>query len=66
MDPELGKSIEYAQKLGEAAVDPGEYITIVPRRVTTEQHRNAGPVDVGYQYVNRLGLGEIRRDVDTQ
>jgi transposase len=34
-----------------------------PRRVTTEQHREAGPVHVGYQFWNRLGLGDILRDV---
>jgi transposase len=42
-----------------ATADQGEYIAIDPRRVTTEHHREAGPVHVGYQFWNRLGLGEI-------
>ena len=37
----------------------GKYIAVDPRRVTTEYHREAGPVHVGYQFWNRLGLGEI-------
>jgi transposase len=38
-------------------------IAVDPRRVTTEQHREAGPVHVGYQFWNRLGLGDILREV---
>jgi len=45
------------------AVDQGEYIAVDPRRVATEQHREAGPVHVGYQFWNRLGLDEILRAV---
>jgi transposase len=45
-----------------AAADAGT-IAVDPRRVTTEQHREAGPVHVGYQFWNRLGLGDILRDV---
>jgi len=37
----------------------GEYIAIDPRRVSTEHHREAGPVHVGYQFWERLGLGGI-------
>jgi transposase len=44
-----------------ATADSG-YIAVDPRRVTTEQHREAGPVHVGYQFWNRLGLDEILRD----
>src|SRR5271169_2576148 len=45
-----------------AAADAGA-IAVDPRRVTTEQHREAGPVHVGYQFWNRLGLGDILRDL---
>jgi hypothetical protein len=46
-----------------ASADQGEYIAVDPRRVTTEHHREAGPVHVGYQFWNRLGLGEILSQV---
>jgi transposase len=42
---------------------PGEYIAVDPRRVTTEHHREAGPVHVGYQFWKRLGLGDILSEV---
>jgi len=45
-----------------AAADDG-HIAVDPRRVSTEQHREAGPVHVGYQFWNRLGLGDILRDL---
>jgi len=45
-----------------ATADDG-YIAVDPRRVSTEQHREAGPVHVGYQFWNRLGLGDILRDL---
>ena len=41
------------------SADRGEYIAVDPRRVSTEHHREAGPVHVGYQFCNRLGLGDI-------
>lgn len=41
----------------------GEYVAVDPRRVATEQHREAGPVHVGYQFWNRLGLDDILREV---
>jgi transposase len=37
-------------------------ITVDPSRVTTEQHREAGPVHVGYQFWQRLELDRILRD----
>ena len=43
--------------------DQGEYIAVDPRRVTTEHHREAGPVHVGYQFWSRLGLGDILSEV---
>src|SRR5271165_828112 len=33
-----------------------------PTRVTTERHREAGPVHVGHQFWRRLGLDDILRD----
>lgn len=46
------------------AAEDGETIAVDPRRVSTEQHREAGPVHVGYQFWNRLGLDDILRQVD--
>ena len=40
----------------------GALIQVDPSRVTTEQHREAGPVHVGYQFWQRLGLDQILRD----
>ena len=37
-------------------------IKVDPSRVTTEQHREAGPVHVGYQFWQRLGLDRILDD----
>ena len=46
-----------------APVTGGETVAVDPRRVSTEQHREAGPVHVGYQFWNRLGLDDILREV---
>ena len=46
------------------AAEDGETIAVDPRRVSTEQHREAGPVHVSYQFCNRLGLDDILRQVD--
>jgi len=43
-------------------IRPGALIEVDPSRVTTEQHREAGPVHVGYQFWQRLGLDQILRD----
>jgi transposase len=40
----------------------GALIQVDPSRVSTEQHREAGPVHVGYQFWQRLGLDQILRD----
>ena len=37
-------------------------ITVDPSRVTTEQHREAGPIHVGYQFWQRLSLDRILHD----
>ena len=41
---------------------PGAFIKVDPSRVTTERHREAGPVHVGHQFWQRLGLDRILRD----
>jgi transposase len=41
-----------------------EHITVDPRRVSTEHHREAGPVHVGYQFWQRLGLNEILQQLE--
>jgi transposase len=40
----------------------GALIEVDPSRVTTEQHREAGPVHVGHQFWQRLGLDQILQD----
>lgn len=40
----------------------GALIKVDPSRVTTEQHREAGPVHVGYQFWQRLELDRILHD----
>ncbi len=37
-------------------------IKVDPTRVATERHREAGPVQVGHQFWQRLGLDDILRD----
>ena len=39
--------------------DEGGHITVDPKLITTEQHREVGTVHVGYQFWTRLGLDEI-------
>ncbi|MGB7102252.1 MAG: IS1634 family transposase [Xanthobacteraceae bacterium] len=41
---------------------PGAFIKVDPSRVATERHREAGPVHVGHQFWQRLGLDRILRD----
>ena len=40
----------------------GGLIKVDPTRVATEHHREAGPVHVGHQFWQRLGLADILRD----
>src|SRR5208337_5433768 len=40
----------------------GALIPVDPTRVATERHREAGPVHVGRQFWQRLGLDDILRD----
>lgn len=37
----------------------GEHITVDPKLITTEHHREAGTVHVGYEFWKRLGLDDI-------
>jgi hypothetical protein len=60
--PALGDSDSMRPRSGPSA-DQGGYITIDPRRVTTEHRREAGPVHVGYQFWNRLGLDGILSEI---
>ena len=39
-----------------------ELITVDPTQVTTEQHREAGPIHFGYQFWQRLSLDRILHD----
>jgi transposase len=40
----------------------GAAISVDPARVSTERHREAGPVHVGHQFWLRLGLDDVLRD----
>ena len=40
----------------------GGRITIDPKMITSERHREAGTVHVGYQFWKRLGLDEILKN----
>lgn len=42
--------------------DGGALVRVDPSRVSTERHREAGPVHVGYQFWQRLELDRILRD----
>jgi transposase len=59
--PPVRRSVAPAPLPVAATVDAG-YIAVDPRRVSTEQHREAGPVHVGCQFWHRLGLDDILRD----
>jgi transposase len=76
-DPELDGLVEKVRRRGRpparpravlaqppvAAATEGGFIAVDPRRVSTEQHREAGPVHVGCQFWNRLALGDILSDL---
>ena len=71
-DPEVDEIIRRVRKRQDGGVAPrlaaadaaasGALITLDPSRVTTEQHREAGPVHVGHQFWHRLELDRILRD----
>ena len=65
----MPKSLPSLIKYESAVRTPGhpgrltaELITVDPSRVTTEQHREAGPIHVGYQFWQRLSLDRILHD----
>jgi transposase len=69
-DPEVDRVLEKAKAKHAADAhktaqmpglgsDDGGHITVDPKLITTERHREAGTVHVGYQFWRRLGLDEI-------
>jgi transposase len=69
-DPEVDRVLEKAKAKRAADAqrtaqmpglgsDDGGLITVDPKRITTEHHREAGTVHVGYQFWERIGLDEI-------
>jgi transposase len=53
---------ERREKAPPQPASQGQLITVDPSRVTTEQHREAGPVHVGFQFWQRLDLDRILHD----
>jgi transposase len=71
LDPAEGEVADIVRRVKarrteqERAASPaadGELINVDPTRVSTERHREAGPVHVGYQFWRRLELDRILRD----
>ena len=69
-DPEVDRVLEKAKAKHTADAqrtaqmpglgsDDGGRITVDPKLITTELHREAGTVHVGYQFWRRIGLDEI-------
>ena len=69
-DPEVDRVLEKAKakhaaeaqrtaQLPGLGSDDSGHITVDPKLITTELHREAGTVHVGYQFWRRLGLDEI-------
>jgi transposase len=66
-DAEVAAIVHQVRERRENAPPPrpsgsAELITVDPSRVTTEQHREAGPIHVGYQFWQRLSLDRILYD----
>jgi transposase len=66
-DAEVAAIVRQVQERRENTPPPrpsgsAELITVDPSRVTTEQHREAGPIHVGYQFWQRLNLDRILYD----
>ena len=60
--PEFDAVVEKAKAHRQRHEPPAEQsasITVDPDQITTERHREAGPVHVGHQFWLRLGLDEI-------
>jgi hypothetical protein len=62
VDAILRQVQERRQKAPPQPAGGGQLITVDPSRVTTEQHREAGPVHVGFQFWQRLDLDRILHD----
>jgi hypothetical protein len=62
VDAILRQVRERRQKAPPQPAGGGPLITVDPSRVTTEQHREAGPVHVGFQFWQRLDLDRILHD----
>jgi transposase len=62
VDAILRQVRERRQKAPPQPAGGGQLITVDPSRVTTEQHREAGPVHVGFQFWQRLDLDRILHD----
>jgi transposase len=69
-DPEVDRVLEKAKtkhaadaqstaQMPRLGSDDGGHITVDPKLITTERHREAGTVHVGYQFWRHLGLAEI-------
>ncbi|MGD1038982.1 MAG: IS1634 family transposase [Roseiarcus sp.] len=58
------KKPETEERRSPAPRPAGTVIEVDPSRVTTERHREAGPIHVGHQFWLRLGLDDILRDCD--
>src|SRR5215468_2509069 len=67
-DPETQRVLEKAKSKRGANTRPtaqerqlysGEHITVDPKQITTERHREAGTVHVGYEFWKRFGLDDI-------
>ena len=66
-DAEVAAIVDQVRERRENTLPPrpsasAELITVDPSRVTTEQHREAGPIHVGYQFWQRLSLDRILYD----
>jgi transposase len=62
VDAILRQVQERREKAPPQPASGGQLITVDPSRVTTEQHREAGPVHVGFQFWQRLDLDRILHD----
>jgi transposase len=66
-DAEVAAIVDQVRERRENTAPPrpfgsAELITVDPSRVTTEQHREAGPIHVGYQFWQRLSLDRVLHD----
>lgn len=70
-DPEVAKILEKVRAREAARPSAGkgrpgqqqQSVAVDTTRVSTEEHREAGPVHVGYQFYQLLGLDEVLKEV---